>query len=264
MGCQCNNKCKNKENQTEKDLRQQENGMINQSTEQKYVDFNSKDSNINSSRSPLTLRNFKHYIPKHQKELSNMNFITNNLSFSLYEIINKIRTNPKSFIDKIKAYKEKIIRKDYQFLLPISKEIFITLNRGPKAFDETIDYLNKIEPMNSLIMKNELKINVDENNSDNYEEMNFTSFSFLEKVIKDKKKELEKNNQKYKIEGFHYDKSTDNPEISLILQIVDDNMGDCSRRKNLLNPKFNYIGITTVNIKDNIFCYYMLFANKRI
>ena len=188
MGCQCNNKCKNKENQTEKDLRQQENGMINQSTEQKYVDFNSKDSNINSSRSPLTLRNFKHYIPKHQKELSNMNFITNNLSFSLYEIINKIRTNPKSFIDKIKAYKEKIIRKDYQFLLPISKEIFITLNRGPKAFDETIDYLNKIEPMNSLIMKNELKVNIDENNSDNYEEMNFTSFSFLEKVIKDKKK----------------------------------------------------------------------------
>ena len=68
MGCQCNNKCKNKENQTEKDLRQQENGMINQSTEQKYVDFNSKDSNINSSRSPLTLRNFKHYIPKHQKD----------------------------------------------------------------------------------------------------------------------------------------------------------------------------------------------------
>ena len=263
MGCNCQ-KCKKEDINEEKDLRQIENGMNNQTTEQKYIEFNSKDSGNNTSRSPLTVRNFKHYAPKYQKELSNMNYITNNLSFSLYEIINKLRTNPIHFIDKIKIYKEKIIRKDYQFLLPIAKEIFITLNRGPKAFDETIEYLNKVEPMNCLIMKNELKVNVDENNSENYEEVNFTSFSFLEKIIKEKKKELEKNNQKYKIEGFHYDKSTDNPEISLILQIVDDNMGDCSRRKNLLNPKFTYIGISTVNIKDNVFCYYMLFANKRI
>ncbi len=261
MGCQCN-KCKNKEIQEEKDLRQQENGMNNNSTDQKYIDFNSKDSMNNSSRSPLTLRNFKHYIPKHQKELSNMNYITNNLSFSLYEIINKIRANPKCFIDKIKSYKDKIINKDYQFLLPIAKEIFITLNRGPKAFDETIEYLNKLEPMNSLIMKNELKIDID-NTINNFEEMNFTSFSFLEKIIKNKKKELEKNKKNYKIEGFHYDKSTNNAEISAILQIVDDNMGDCSRRKNLLNPQFTYIGISCVNIKENVFCYYMLFANTK-
>ena len=260
MGCQCK-KCKNEEILEEKDLRQIENGMNNQSIEQKYVDFNTKDSVNNSSRNPLSVRNLKNYASKYQKEISNINYITSNLSFSLYEIINKIRTNPKDFIDKIKIYKEKIIRKDYQFLLPIEKEIFITLNRGPKAFDEAIEYLNKLEPMNSLIMKNELKIDID--NTINNFEMNFTSFSFLEKIIKNKKKELEKNKKNYKIEGFHYDKSTNNAEISAILQIVDDNMGDCSRRKNLLNPQFTYIGISCVNIKENVFCYYMLFANKK-
>ena len=260
MGCQCK-KCKNEEIFEEKDLRQIENGMNNQSIEQKYVDFNTKDSVNNSSRNPLSVRNLKNYASKYQKEISNINYITSNLSFSLYEIINKIRTNPKDFIDKIKIYKEKIIRKDYQFLLPIEKEIFITLNRGPKAFDEAIEYLNKLEPMNSLIMKNELKIDID--NTINNFEMNFTSFSFLEKIIKNKKKELEKNKKNYKIEGFHYDKSTNNAEISAILQIVDDNMGDCSRRKNLLNPHFTYVGISCVNIKENVFCYYMLFANKK-
>ena len=260
MGCQCK-KCKNEEIFEEKDLRQIENGMNNQSIEQKYVDFNTKDSVNNSSRNPLSVRNLKNYASKYQKEISNINYITSNLSFSLYEIINKIRTNPKDFIDKIKIYKEKIIRKDYQFLLPIENEIFITLNRGPKAFDEAIEYLNKLEPMNSLIMKNELKIDID--NTINNFEMNFTSFSFLEKIIKNKKKELEKNKKNYKIEGFHYDKSTNNAEISAILQIVDDNMGDCSRRKNLLNPNFTYVGISCVNIKENVFCYYMLFANKK-
>ena len=28
-------------------------------------------------------------------------------------------------------------------------------------------------------------------------------------------------------------------------------------------PNFNYIGISCVNIKENIFCYYCLFANKK-
>ena len=262
MGCNCQ-KCKKEDINEEKDLRQIENGMNNQTTEQKYIEFNSKDSGNNTSRTPLTVRNFKHYAPKYQKELSNMNYITNNLSFSLYEIINKIRANPKCFIDKIKSYKDKIIKKDYQFLLPIAKEIFITLNRGPKAFDEAIEFLNKIEPMNSLIIKNELKINIEDNINENFDEMTFTSFSFLEKIIKSKKKELEKNKKKFKIEGFHYDKSTDNAEISAILQIVDDNMGDYSRRKNLLNPNITYIGISVVNIKESVFCYYMLFANTK-
>ena len=47
--------------------------------------------------------------------------------------------------------------------------------------------------MNSLIIKNELKINIEDNINENFDEMTFTSFSFLEKIIKLKKKELEKN-----------------------------------------------------------------------
>ena len=47
--------------------------------------------------------------------------------------------------------------------------------------------------MNSLIIKNELKINIEDNINENFDEMTFTSFSILEKIIKRKKKELEKN-----------------------------------------------------------------------
>ncbi len=243
MGCKCGKEVNENEKQFDDN---------NQSTEHNYENGLTKKNLLSSG--------FKLY--NHKTNNLDLQYMTRNLSFSLYELINKTRTNPKSFIDTIKIWKEKIVYKNNQYLLPISNEIYISLNKGVNAFDECITYLNQLEPMNSLIMKEELSINIEENIKENYEESNYTSFSFLEKVIKIKKKELEKNNKKYKISGFHYDKSCDNPECSLVLQIVDDNMGDLSRRKNLLNPYFTYIGITTVIIKENVFCYYCLFANK--
>lgn len=243
MGCKCGKEINENEKQFDDN---------NQSTEHNYENGLTKKN--------LLSNGFKLY--NHKTNNLDLQYLTRNLSFSLYELINKTRTNPKSFIDTIKIWKEKIIYKNNQYLLPISNEIYISLNKGVNAFDECITYLNQLEPMNSLIMKEELSINIEDNIKENYEESKYTSFSFLEKVIKIKKKELEKNNKKYKISGFHYDKSCDNPECSLVLQIVDDNMGDLSRRKNLLNPYFTYIGITTVIIKENVFCYYCLFANK--
>ena len=243
MGCKCGKEINENEKQFDDN---------NQSTEHNYENGLTKKNLLSSG--------FKLY--NHKTNNLDLQYLTRNLSFSLYELINKTRTNPKSFIDTIKIWKEKIVYKNNQYLLPISNEIYISLNKGVNAFDECITYLNQLEPMNSLIMKEELSINIEDNIKENYEESNYTSFSFFEKVIKIKKKELEKNNKKYKISGFHYDKSCDNPECSLVLQIVDDNMGDLSRRKNLLNPYFTYIGITTVIIKENVFCYYCLFANK--
>ena len=247
MGCQCVNKC----------------GKDNGDNEKQF-DVKSTEQNINSNNSinknSLRINDFKLYSPNNNIDLQ---YITRNLSFSLYELINKIRTNPKSFIDLIKEWKDKIIMKENKYLLPISKEVFITLNKGPIAFDECINYLNELDNINALIMKDELNVDIIGNIKENCEESNYTSFSFLEKIIKLKKKELEQNKKYYKITAFHYDKSCDNPEISLLLQIVDDNVGDCTRRKNLLNPNFNYIGISCVNIKENIFCYYCLFANKK-
>ena len=243
MGCKCGKEVNENEKQFDDN---------NQSTEHNYENGLTKKN--------LLSNGFKLY--NHKTNNLDLQYLTRNLSFSLYELINKTRTNPKSFIDTIKIWKEKIVYKNNQYLLPISNEIYISLNKGVNAFDECITYLNQLEPMNSLIMKEELSINIEDNIKENYEESNYTSFSFFEKVIKIKKKELEKNNKKYKISGFHYDKSCDNPECSLVLQIVDDNMGDLSRRKNLLNPYFTYIGITTVIIKENVFCYYCLFANK--
>ena len=243
MGCKCGKEVNENEKQFDDN---------NQSTEHNYENGLTKKNLLSSG--------FKLY--NHKTNNLDLQYLTRNLSFSLYELINKTRTNPKSFIDTIKIWKEKIVYKNNQYLLPISNEIYISLNKGVNAFDECITYLNQLEPMNSLIMKEELSINIEDNIKENYEESNYTYFSFFEKVIKIKKKELEKNNKKYKISGFHYDKSCDNPECSLVLQIVDDNMGDLSRRKNLLNPYFTYIGITTVIIKENVFCYYCLFANK--
>ena len=49
------------------------------------------------------------------------------------------------------------------------------------------------------------------------------------------------------------------PEISFLLMIVDDNgVKSGMRRKDLLNPRMKFIGISSVEIKKNFVCYITL------
>ena len=196
--------------------------------------------------------------------LPNQNYTLNNLTNSLFYYINFIRTDPINFIEIIKKYIEKIIKKNNMFYIEINKDFYITLNKGKITFEECIESLKNIKNKKSFKFNENLKFNFEDMFNNNIIEKSddieyYTSMNFLEKILIYKKNEIKKL---YDIKAFHYDKGSDNTEASAVSQIVDDSQADLFRRKNLLS-NVEYIGISTLKLKDNVYCYYLLFANKK-
>lgn len=73
-------------------------------------------------------------------------------------------------------------------------------------------------------------------------------------------KELELTG-KYSQIAFHYEIGIKNSSVSTILQIVDDSPFRGSRRNNIMNSNFNYIGITSKEYEGQI-CSFYTFAAK--
>jgi hypothetical protein len=74
----------------------------------------------------------------------------------------------------------------------------------------------------------------------------------IAELFGNKKKEVA---DKYRDCNFILDLEISNPEISLILQIIDDNPFQGKRRENLLNPNNKYIGISCAKVKTKFCCY---------
>ena len=170
---------------------------------------------------------------------------TDNYSKYIFERINKIRTDPKSFIESIEEAKANIT-KDRFGRLVFNGKIKIVLANGESAFSDAIKYLKKIEPMEPLKYLSFLTVLPPQN----------------EKEIKDKqdlnKKVREMINGGIGIKSYWRDVIKD-PEISFLLMIVDDNgVKSGMRRKDLLNPRMKFIGISSVEIKRNFVCYITL------
>jgi hypothetical protein len=242
MGCQC----QTSKNELLKEQTFKEEVNTNRSLNSKnskniiyLISENTLDSNLN----------------KHFNSFRN----SNGLTYQLFEYINKIRMNPISIIEKIEMFKSKIIEKDNKILFDCGNNVYSLLNKGKKAFDDCIKYLSAQISLEPIEFNNDLKINIDTENE--VEKEYYYSLEFIEKILK---KKFESIKNEYNILGFHYDLCSNNTEISSILQIVDDDI-ECNftRRKNILNRDVKYVGISFVNIKDNIICYYLLFGNKK-
>ena len=256
MGCRC-------ESPQLKTEYKNENDFSHPSSEKKlkFIDIPFKEINLKhvSSKSFLNNNIFeKKYV------LPIQNYSLNNLTNSLFYYINLIRTDPINFIEIIKKYIEKIIKKNNIFYIEINKDFYITLNKGKIIFEECIELLKNIKNKKRFILNDSLKFNFEDMFNNNIIEKSneieyYTSINFLEKILVYKKNEI---NNLYDIKAFHYDKGCDNTEASAVLQIVDDSQADFFRRKNLLS-NFDYIGISTLKLKDNVYCYYLLFANKK-
>ncbi len=244
MGCQC----QTSKNETPKEQIFKEDVNTNRS-------LNSKNSKniINNNNYSISENSLDSNLNKHFNSFQNSNCLT----YQLFEYINKIRMNPISIIEKIEMFKEKIIEKDNKILFDCGNNVYSLLNKGKKAFDDCIKYLSTQISLEPIELNNDLKIEFDlQNNS----KKDFTSLHYITNILK-KKLEFIKN--QYFIIGFHYDVCSDNPEISSILQIVDDTGNHFSRRKNILNSKAKYVGISFVYINKHIVCYYLLFANNK-
>ncbi len=246
MGCQC----QTSKNEILKEQIFKEDVNTNRS-------LNSKNSKniINNNNYSISENSLDSNLNKHFNSFQNSNCLT----YQLFEYINKIRMNPISIIEKIEMFKEKIIEKDNKILFDCGNNVYSLLNKGKKAFDDCIKYLSTQISLEPIELNNDLKININIENE--VEKEYYYSLEFIEKILKQK---FESIKNEYDILGFHYDICSNNTEISSILQLVDDDIeNNLTRRKNILNRNVKYVGISYVNIKENIICYYLLFGNKK-
>ena len=174
-----------------------------------------------------------------------------NYSKYLLEQINKIRIDPQSFIGMIEDAKANIIKyKNGGFVY--NGKIKIALSEGYPAFNEAIEFLKNTEAMEILEFSPQITPELPKS----IEEI---------KDVNDLKNKVENMvNEGINIRSYWKDIIRD-PEISFLLMIVDDHGSRRGRkRKDILNPKMKYIGISSVEINGNFVCYITLSPAKTL
>lgn len=184
-------------------------------------------------------------LSKYNNKNSISSMPTDNYSRYILEQINKIRAKPESFIGVIEKAQDNIIKDRYGRLIYNGK-LKIALAKGKSAFLDAINFLKNINPMKPLEYNSDLTVIPPQN----------------EKEIKDKddlrRKVTEMINSGINIKSYWRDVIKD-PEISFLLMIADDNgVKSGKKRKDILNPRMRYIGISSVAINKNFVCYITL------
>jgi hypothetical protein len=175
---------------------------------------------------------------------------------SIMNEFNQARTNPLEYADKIEKHLDYInftSNQQKQKVYYYSNDAYpkISLAKGKPAFKESIKILRNLKPTHPLEYRTDLAIPIPSRS-----EYTDIKEGILE-CYKVKKLELAKI---YKSIGFHYDNGGLNPEISAILQIVDDTNTNAIRRANILNGKYKYIGVSISKVKLNRYYIYITFA----
>ncbi len=166
----------------------------------------------------------------------------------IFNQINKIRQNPKSFVNILMNSKQ-YIKRTRKGQLVYKKNKCILLNRGEEAFDEAIEELSQLHPMERLIFNEEITVKPPENEQELVDKdyLNREVYKLLENDII--------------IKAYWRDIISD-PETCLILMIVDDNSQETGqKRRDILDPNMKYMGISSSKFGKN-FCSFMTFANK--
>lgn len=218
---------------------------------------NSKVILINNNEKDVT--NDKRLNDKKNDTLEKDKLEIESFTNELLEEINFVRTNPQLYANKIEQFidyiKPNAESKTCSYLFSYEDYPKINLIRGAVAFKEAITILKQTQPLPPLQLSSEIAIKVPDkidlyNNKD-----------IIIESIKNLKADMNKLN-KYRVISFHYDNGSINAEISTLLQIVDDNNANCQRRANILNPAFNYLGVSVGKIKSKRYFIYLTFASE--
>ena len=181
----------------------------------------------------------------------------NDYNTRIVDLINKLRTNPKNYskfiLSNIKYINKrvKIIADDStgqneeKIEVFFKKKVKIELYRGESAFIDTANYLEKLNPLNELIVKEEIKIN---------------TLPETEEQLKDDtvfiKNQITEINKKYNISAFLKD-NVKNPEIGLMLMIVGDYKKSQNKKRNvILNPDYKYIAVNSKFFGSKFIAYF--------
>ena len=240
-----------KEYKNGNNLREYENKNENNLKEENS--FNNNNSNISNNDN---IQDHSEYLVKKinisntPKREEKIKYINNNIlpkdDFSkyLFEQINKIRKDPKSFIPIIERSKSNVITKNDKLIY--KSKVKVALNEGIPVFDETIQFLEKTDPMNELIFNPDMCVEIPENEDD----------------IKNKnylKTKIEELNEKGIYIKTYWKDYIKEPETCFILMIVDDTgKKKGNKRNDLLDPNMKNIGISSVKIEKSFSCYITL------
>ena len=182
------------------------------------------------------------------QEISKSILPEDNYSKYLLEQINKIRIDPQSFIGVIEDAKANIVKSRFGGYAYNGK-IKIALAEGEPAFDDAIEFLKSTESMEILEYSPLLTVKLPQNESEikDFNDLKIKVEEMLEEGIN--------------IKSYWRDIIRD-PEISFLLMIVDDTGSRRGmKRKDILNPKMKYIGISSIEINGSFVCYITLSSN---
>ena len=163
----------------------------------------------------------------------------------IFEQINNIRLNPKSFVNKIEESKKNIgLDKRNNNIYNGNQKVL--LNNGIYAFDNAIKHLNVLRNMEKLNYNPKMNIKLPSNE----EEINDRKYQnkMVDNLVKDK----------IKIKSFWREIIKD-PEECFLLMIVDDSGNNCGfKRKDVLDPRITNIGINSIKMGKYFACYIQL------
>ena len=129
--------------------------------------FQFKTENIskNDFNSKINLNNYNlsNNIKISYKDLDVNMVPSDKFSQILFSKINTLRANPQSYIKNIEEAKKNILL-DKKKRLIYNGKIKIVLSRGKQAFNEAINFLKSMKPMNKLIYNPYLVVEMPKNN----------------------------------------------------------------------------------------------------
>ena len=189
------------------------------------------------------------------KETESEYLSKNEYNKRVFDLINKIRVNPpeysKIILDNIKniIYETHLVKNEEtgededKRLCIFKKKVKVTLNKGEQSFQEAAKILETTASLDKFIFKDKIVLPLPKTEE---ELMNH-------KFINNKANEIMK---KTKI-NFYFQEYIKNPEVAVLMMIVDDNKNrNGTKRNNILNPELKFIGIDSTFIGKNFIAYF--------
>ena len=232
------------------DLIEQQNNNEEEEEKMKESNNNIYNNNIKEDRNDEIERLIEGY-----DEEKNLSILNDNIyNKKVFELINKIRENPSSYaniieesIKYIQTKKERIKDSSGEereiTKIIFKKKLKVALTKGEIAFKEAANILRNIIPVEPLIFNKDILIPLPENEED------IKNPYFL-------RNNGEKVKENTSLEIYFKDLIKD-PEISVLLMIVDDNGKNAGKKRNcLLSPNYKYISINSKFIGKTFIAYY--------
>lgn len=259
MGCGCN-----KNNLKEEDLNVSEENRINSKISEDLFNNKNKDDTLVETKnqdSILDSKNDKENDSKGNYNKNNGNdfkkkiIIKNQYSQRVFELINLIRLNPpeysKTIMENIKYISFESIEetnknndmKEVKEIPVFKKKVKVKLYRGEQCFLEVAEILANTPPMEELKFDENIIIPLPDNEKD------LKNPEFIKKRVEEIKFHSNIN--------AYYKEYIKNPEISVLLMIIDDNeKSNGKKRKSILNKDFKKIGIDSKFIGNNFIAHF--------